>query len=182
MLLLFSFSGFSTVDLVEHLSSKKKYALKRITCHSIEDQKLALQEIDYYKKVKHSNIIELVDSTFKGSADIVVNATSEAYILLPYFRRGTLHDYLGLKSLGKDYINVREVLRIFSDICSAIKYLHDYKPEPLAHRDLKTANVCLTESMSPVLMDLGEKLMFSGYFYTFLEFVLQRYFVVFVYF
>lgn len=65
MLLLFR--GFSTVDLIENKSNKKRYALKRIICHSLEDQKLALQEVDYYKKIRHLNIIELVDSTFKGN-------------------------------------------------------------------------------------------------------------------
>lgn len=58
--------GYSTVDLVENTSTKKKYALKKMICHSIEDQKFALKEIEYYKKLKHPNIVELVDSTFKG--------------------------------------------------------------------------------------------------------------------
>ena len=35
--------GFSTVDLVEDCETGKKYALKRILCHSIEDQNVALQ-------------------------------------------------------------------------------------------------------------------------------------------
>lgn len=54
------------MDLVENTSTKKKYALKRITCHSVDDQKIAMQEINYYKKLRHPNIMELVDSTFKG--------------------------------------------------------------------------------------------------------------------
>lgn len=32
--------GFSTVDLIEDAASHKLYALKRITCHSQEDQKV----------------------------------------------------------------------------------------------------------------------------------------------
>ncbi|KAJ8947500.1 hypothetical protein NQ314_008578 [Rhamnusium bicolor] len=147
--------GFSCVDLVENTTTKKKYALKRITCHSIDDQKIAMQEINYYKKLRHPNIIELVDSTFKGSADIVVQATSEAFLVLPYFKRGTLHDCLTLRSFNKNYIEIKEVLRIFNEICQALKFLHDFTPDPIAHRDLKTANVCLTENMEPVLMDLG---------------------------
>lgn len=59
-------SGFSTVDLVENVNTKRKYALKRITCHSIEDQKAALLEVEYGKQLQHPNVIELVDSTFKG--------------------------------------------------------------------------------------------------------------------
>ena len=35
--------GFSTVDLIEDCETGKKYALKRILCHSIEDQNIALQ-------------------------------------------------------------------------------------------------------------------------------------------
>ncbi|KAI4454530.1 serine/threonine-protein kinase 16 [Holotrichia oblita] len=147
--------GFSTVNLVQSPRNKKLYAVKKIICHSIEDQKLALQEIEYYKKLKHPNIIELIDSTFKGSADIVVNITSEVYMVLPYYNRGTLHDYLGLKSLSKDYMSTKEILRIFLGICDGVKYLHNFKPEPLAHRDLKTSNVCLSDDMTPVIMDLG---------------------------
>lgn len=78
------FRGFSSVDLVECSSSRKKYALKRIICHSADDQKLALREIDYYKKFKHPNIIELVDSTFKGSKTIVI--VNLAYITVPNSR------------------------------------------------------------------------------------------------
>ncbi|XP_023018676.2 serine/threonine-protein kinase 16 [Leptinotarsa decemlineata] len=147
--------GFSCVDLVENTTTKKKYALKRIICHSVEDQKIAMQEINYYKKLRHPSIIELVDSTFKGSADIVVQATSEAFLVLPYYKRGTLHDYLVLRSFNKNYMDVKDVFRIFLDICQAIKFLHDFTPDPIAHRDLKTANICLTEQMDPILMDLG---------------------------
>ena len=32
------YRGFSTIDLVENVRTGKKYALKRITCHSTEDQ------------------------------------------------------------------------------------------------------------------------------------------------
>lgn len=44
---------------------------------------------------------------------------------------------------------------MFGELCDAVAYLHNLKPEPLAHRDLKTSNVCLDDGLSPVLMDLG---------------------------
>lgn len=148
-------SGFSTVDLIENKGTGRKYALKRILCHSIDDQKIATEEISFYKKLRHPNIIELIDSTFKGSADIVVNATSEAFLILPYYRRGTLHDHLTLKSFNKNYLSTKEIIRFFSGVCDGVKYLHDFTPEPIAHRDLKVANVCLADDMTPILMDLG---------------------------
>lgn len=70
MIIMFISRGFSTIELVENTFTKKRYALKRIICHSIDDQKIALQEIEYYKKLKHPNIIELIDSTFKGICNL----------------------------------------------------------------------------------------------------------------
>lgn len=33
--------------------------------------------------------------------------------------------------------------------------MHEIKPEPIAHRDLKTANICLSDQMEPIIVDLG---------------------------
>ena len=81
----FIFRGFSTVSLVEDNLSRKKFAIKKIICHGPEDQQLALKEIEYHTIVKHPNIIECVDSTHEGSADPVLNATSEVLLVLPYY-------------------------------------------------------------------------------------------------
>ncbi|CAG9857577.1 unnamed protein product [Phyllotreta striolata] len=148
--------GFSCVDLVENTSNKKKYAVKRIVCHSADDEKITMDEIRYYTKLKHPNIIKLVDFYFTNSKEQTdPHATSEAFLVLPYYKRGTLHDYLTLRSFNRNYLNEKDVLRIFLDVCDAIKYLHDFAPDPIAHRDLKTANICLTEQTDPILMDLG---------------------------
>lgn len=93
---------------------------------------------------------------YSGTADIVVNTTSELFMVLPYFRNGTLFDLLMKKAVHNEYLDVREILRMFLDVCEGLKCFHDLTPEPLAHRDLKTANICLTESLSPVIMDLGK--------------------------
>jgi len=79
------FSGFSTVLLAEDIVTHKKYAIKKIVCHGPEDQQLATQEIEYYKLVKHPNIIECIDSTREGMADPIINTTSEVLIVLPYY-------------------------------------------------------------------------------------------------
>lgn len=48
------------------------------------------------------------------------------------------------------------VLTTFRGICEATLCIHSAKPHPLAHRDIKTANVLLKEDFTPVLMDLGQ--------------------------
>ena len=45
--------GFSTVDLVEDSRTNKKYAMKKITCHSTEDQNLATKEVEITRSLEH---------------------------------------------------------------------------------------------------------------------------------
>ena len=85
-LLLSFFSGFSTISLIEDRRTGKRYALKKITCHSTEDQIQARKEIEYHKKFNHPNILPLIGSEIKGQADIVHNIVSDAYLVLPYLQ------------------------------------------------------------------------------------------------
>ncbi|XP_012289091.1 serine/threonine-protein kinase 16 [Orussus abietinus] len=147
--------GFSTVSLVEDAVTHEKYAIKKIVCHGPEDQRLAVKEAEYHLIVKHPNVIECIDSTHKGTADPIVNATSEVLLVLPYFRKGTLAAELERRAKTHMYLNPHDVLNIFLHICEGVKAFHESKPEPLAHRDLKTANILLGEGMTPVIMDLG---------------------------
>ncbi|XP_015598408.1 serine/threonine-protein kinase 16 [Cephus cinctus] len=147
--------GFSTVSLVEDNLTHKKYAIKKMVCHGPEDQRLAVKEIEYHSIVKHPNVIECIDSTHRGTADPVVNATSEVLIILPYYHKGTLANELERRARTNDYLSARDILNIFLQICEGVKAFHDVKPEPLAHRDLKIANIVLGEAMTPVIMDLG---------------------------
>lgn len=49
-----------------------------------------------------------------------------------------------------------QALQIFLGVCEGVKALHEAKPEPLAHRDLKTANIiCLSDSFEPIIVDMG---------------------------
>lgn len=59
--------------------------MKKITCHSLDDQKLAMEEIEYHKMFDHPNIIKCLDSSCEGTPDMVVNSTSEVLLLLPYY-------------------------------------------------------------------------------------------------
>jgi serine/threonine kinase 16 len=49
-----------------------------------------------------------------------------------------------------------DILNIFLQICEGVKAFHETKPEPLAHRDLKTANIVLSDERIPIIMDLGK--------------------------
>ena len=146
--------GFSTVDLVEDVNSGKKYAMKKITCHSTEDQNLALKEIELNQSLDHPNIIRVVGSSTSGSADIVHNITSQVVIVFPLYARGSLHDELERRQIAKSPLPENTLLSIFSSICLAVRELHHSNP-PIAHRDIKPHNILLDKQLSPVLMDFG---------------------------
>lgn len=61
------YSGFSLIYLVENSSTKRKYALKKLTCHSKEDETIAMREIEITRRIKHENVIHIVDYMIKGN-------------------------------------------------------------------------------------------------------------------
>jgi len=146
--------GFSTVDLIEDTRSHKKFALKRITCHSIEDQQAAQREIDVMKELQHPGIIRLEGYSISGTPDIVHNQTSEVFLVMPLYSRGTLHDELERRKIAQSPLPQGTLLHVFHSLCTAVSVLHSLCPA-LAHRDLKPHNVLLDRDFSPVLMDLG---------------------------
>lgn len=147
--------GFSTVLLVEHSRIRKRYAVKKIVCHGREDQKFALQEVEYHKTVSHPNIIPCLEYSVSGCPDPVLNTTSQVLLLLPYYSRGTLGYCLEGRSKTKQYMDQGDILRMFLQICDGVKAFHDAQPIALSHRDLKPANVLLDVDNTPVIMDLG---------------------------
>lgn len=145
--------GFSTVELVEDSETGKKFALKRILCHSIEDQNVALQEVKVTKELSHPNIVKVVGSSTWGQADILHNRTSEVLIVFPLYQR-SLQDELESREKSANHFPDPVLLSLFLRICQAVKELHTSSP-PLAHRDIKPHNILLTKDFSPVLMDFG---------------------------
>ncbi|CAG0888572.1 unnamed protein product [Darwinula stevensoni] len=143
--------GFSTVDLVEEEGTRQKFALKQIICHSVEDERVALTEVDNMRKFQHPNVISYVDHDVHQRRD----GRKEFLILLPYYPRGTLLTELEMRGKTKNHLSEEAVLDIFSEICEGVQVMHSAKPEPLAHRDMKPGNILLDQSYHPVIMDLG---------------------------
>lgn len=84
---IFFYRGFSYVDLIEDARNHKDYALKRITCHSKEEEQVAAQEVELMRRFKHPNIIPLEESAnikvskYSKTLDIL----SEVLIVMPYY-------------------------------------------------------------------------------------------------
>ncbi|XP_071158563.1 serine/threonine-protein kinase 16-like [Mytilus edulis] len=148
--------GFSYVDLIEEIRTHKDYALKRITCHSNEEERIALQEIELMRTFQHPNIIPLEASSvikvnqYSKSLDIV----SEVLIVMPYYSRGSLQDVIEKMSKKSERFPEESVWELFKGICLGLQVFHKHNP-PYAHRDLKMANIMLADDGTAIIMDLG---------------------------
>jgi len=83
---LFHFcSGFSVIDLVEDCHSHKLYALKRLICHSHEDEKNAILEAEYMLSLHHRG---LVPCHKHAVVPITSHSTalSEVLIVMPFYK------------------------------------------------------------------------------------------------
>ncbi|KAJ8025039.1 Serine/threonine-protein kinase 16 [Holothuria leucospilota] len=142
--------GFSFVDQVEESSTGKKYALKRIQCHSTAEEKAAEEEAKFHQLFDSPYLISVEAwSKKKLSGD-----DSEVLLVLPYFKRGTLQDELDRLSARGDHIPEDRLWKLIRGICEGVHALHHADP-PVAHRDLKPGNVMLAEDDTPVIMDFG---------------------------
>lgn len=69
------------------MRSHKVYALKRITCHSKDEEKGAMQEVEIMRTFKHPNLAPLEDSalvkveTYTKTLDII----SEVLVAMPFY-------------------------------------------------------------------------------------------------
>lgn len=144
--------GFSVIELVQHPRTGECLALKRITCHSIEDENAAREEIRLHEELGSERVLELRGSEITGAADIVHGKTSTALLLMPLYKKGTLHDTLQLRSARNDPYSMQEAMHLFLQICEGVRHLHE---GGVAHRDLKPHNVLLTGDGSAIIMDLG---------------------------
>ena len=90
------------------------------------------REMEIAARVRHPNLLQFIGATQEGNPIIL----SE---LMPTNVR---------KELEKSPLTRPQIVRISQDICAALNYLHLWKPHPILHRDVSSANVLLEPSGS----------------------------------
>ncbi|XP_065064010.1 uncharacterized protein LOC135690390 isoform X1 [Rhopilema esculentum] len=116
--------------------------LKEINIHDLNatERQMAKNEVKVLSMLSHPNIISYYDS-FEEEGTL--------WIEMEYADGGTLGQYLS--KLEKE-LDEKEILLMFQEMVSAIKYIHDHN---ILHRDLKTANIFLTKENKVKLGDFG---------------------------
>lgn len=98
-------------------------------------------EISVLKKLNHRNIVKY------QSFDVTANL-EEVEIVMELVESGTLRDYIEKNGPLTELV----ASQIGAKILTALVYLHS---QNIIHRDLKCANVLLTDDLTPKLTDFG---------------------------
>ncbi|KAK4470682.1 hypothetical protein MN116_006213 [Schistosoma mekongi] len=146
------FSGFSRIDLVYDKVSKTSFALKRISCHSKNDENKALREANFQLNLpSHPNLLRCIASGLHYVTRYEQGAISEVLLVLSYSKRGTLQGEIDRRSSHNNPFPLYLIKTIMSGICEGLIALLSLDV-PMSH---SPGNVLLFEDMRPVLMDFG---------------------------
>jgi len=139
--------GFATVYAVQDVDSKEQFALKRVVTNDSTQKALVEKEINIMQSIRHPNIIDLV-----GYSCNPIARGHEYLIQMELCTGGTLLEHIVRR--GQRRWGELEILGMFWQVCCAVEVLHSQSP-PIAHRDLKTENIILTDRGRWKLIDFG---------------------------
>lgn len=133
--------AFSVIYKGTHRFTKEVFAIKEISYDNLSKIKHTIKrEFTVMKKLNHPNIIKLHEVFFDSE-------NKNVYLVLDYYEKGDLHNYLKDKPLKEKYAK-----KFMRQLSSGLKYLHDNN---IIHRDLKLKNILVTNSNDIVLSDFG---------------------------
>lgn len=111
---------------------------------SKDEESEALQEAKIMEPLCHQNII--------GFREVYKTKSKKLCIVMEYADGGDLQSKVKATKEAKNRLDEDEILSIFTQICLALKHIHDRK---ILHRDLKSQNIFLTKCGIVKLGDFG---------------------------
>ncbi|BAT76294.1 hypothetical protein LR48_Vigan01g254000 [Vigna angularis] len=101
-------------------------------------------EVQLLAKIDHRNLVKLLGYIDKGN---------ERILITEFVPNGTLREHLdGMRGKTLDF---NQRLEIAIDVAHGLTYLHLYAEKQIIHRDVKSSNILLTESMRAKVADFG---------------------------
>jgi len=123
--------AFSEVKLGISKANKKKYAIKCINKKKVGAKELTAltREIGILKKLRHPNIIQLVE---------VLDTSETLFLVLEFAEGGELFDAI----VARGHYEEADAAQLISQMLHAIHFCHE---QGIAHRDLKPENLLLSK-------------------------------------
>ncbi|MCO5561852.1 hypothetical protein L7F22_015477 [Adiantum nelumboides] len=135
--------GYSTVYKGTLPSSGMMIAVKKLREHLRREDDF-ITEINIITGIRHRNLLQLHGWCYERG---------EAMLVYKYMSKGSLESYLFGKKRGVLQNDTR--FKVLVGVASALEYLHNGLPDCVLHRDVKAANVMLTDKWEPLLGDFG---------------------------
>ncbi|KAK3194787.1 hypothetical protein Dsin_026097 [Dipteronia sinensis] len=118
-------------------------AIKMPHSHSLQGPSEYQQEVDVLSKLRHPNLVTLI------------GACPEVWTLIyEYLPNGSLEDRLTCRD-NSPPLSWQTRIRIATELCSVLIFLHSCKPHSIVHGDLKPSNILLDTKFVSKLSDFG---------------------------
>lgn len=126
-------------SMLDHTS----VAIKILRPDLSQGQKQFQQEIEVLSSIRHPNLVLLVGACPEFGC-----------LIYEYMENGSLEDRLFRKD-NTPPIPWQTRFRIAAEIATGLNFLHQSKPQPLVHRDLKPGNILLDRNYVSKIGDVG---------------------------
>lgn len=134
--------GFVYLGYVALSSNRTAVAVKRLRA---EFGGQLNNEIHILSRLKHDRLLRLIGVCWASPRSVEC-------LVYEYMINGSLQDRIKEKH---PQLNIENRLRIACDVAEALCFLHNQTPKALVHRDVKSANVLLTDNFRAKLGDFG---------------------------
>eukprot|EP01080_Neovahlkampfia_damariscottae_P004000 gene4000-7256_t len=118
-------------------STRKRVALKKVYCRTIEEMNHALNESLLTKNLTHENLVQYYDMYFDQKS----KKKRILCLVMEFLENGDLQQLLQKKIIQGSFLTEKELLDYFKQILKGLVYFHS---KNLIHRDLKPENFFLT--------------------------------------
>ncbi|KAL3660802.1 hypothetical protein V7S43_014204 [Phytophthora oleae] len=112
--------------------------------HSLKDVKDFADEIVLTASLSHPHIVSVIGVAWSNGDNLAM--------VMGYYPMGDLQRFL--TDSGRLLSWSRDKIRIAVGIAQALRYIHEREP-PIIHRDLKSKNILLTDTLEAKLIDFG---------------------------
>ena len=131
----------SALYIVEDTQLGSKFILKQIDKKNLKEYEKYFEESKKICSLNHPNIISIKHASYDDNY---------IYIVMPYYKKGSLYNLLQNESL-----TIREIIKYALDFLQAVYYIHKNN---MVHCDIKPNNILISDENKAILTDFGSAL------------------------
>ncbi|CAL6024114.1 Kinase [Hexamita inflata] len=147
--------SFGKVYKVQCKADNQIYAMKEINYGTMKEKEkqLLVSEVNLLRKLDHESIVRYVDR-FQDKNNTTI------YLVMEFCGAGDLSKYIKQCQQAHKYIEEDQIWSVFIQILNAVSYCHtppasSQLPHTLINRDLKPANIFLSDQSTIKVGDFG---------------------------